>query len=84
MSWIEDHEADLYYDEQQQYEDNEYEARMGNWYTRGGKKLKIKDMETSHIKNCIAFIRRNDKRDLYEPFVVAFKAELERRGGSRR
>lgn len=80
MSWIEDHEADLYWNEQQLYEDNEYEARMGNWKTRDGTRLKIKDMETSHIKNCIAFIRRFDKRDLYEPFVVAFKTELERRG----
>lgn len=80
MSWIEDHEADLYWDEQQQYEENDYQARMGNWTTKDGKTIKIKDMETSHIKNCIAFIKRNDMIDLYEPFVVAFEEELKRRG----
>lgn len=29
------------------------------WTTREGKKLKISEMETSHIKNCIALLDRN-------------------------
>lgn len=32
------------------------------WTTREGKQLKISEMETSHIQNCIAMLRRNKAR----------------------
>ena len=32
------------------------------WTTREGKKLKISEMETSHIKNCIALMKRKFTR----------------------
>ena len=32
------------------------------WTTREGKKLKISEMETSHIKNCIALMDRRFTR----------------------
>ena len=32
------------------------------WTTREGKKLKISEMETSHIKNCIALMDRKFTR----------------------
>ena len=32
------------------------------WTTREGKKLKISEMETSHIKNCIALMNRKFTR----------------------
>ena len=32
------------------------------WTTREGKKLKISEMETSHIKNCIALVDRKFTR----------------------
>lgn len=79
MSFFDDYEADIYWDEQQKYMEHEYSAKMGIWHTKDGKEIKIKDMETSHIKNCIAFIRRNDKIDMYEPYIKTFEEELKRR-----
>jgi len=82
MGFSEDYEADLYWDEQDEqelYMEHEYSAKMGIWHTKDGKELKIKNMETSHIKNCIAFIRRNDKNDMYEPYIKVFEEELKRR-----
>lgn len=34
------------------------------WTTREGKKLKISEMETSHIKNCIALMDRKFKNTI--------------------
>lgn len=31
---------------------------MATWKTRDGRKLNIAEMETDHIKNCIAMLRR--------------------------
>lgn len=44
------------------------------WTTREGKTLKLKDMTTAHIKNCMRMI--GDTNDFY----YAFEAELARRG----
>ena len=34
------------------------------WTTREGKKLKISEMETSHINNCIELLERKIKREI--------------------
>ena len=39
------------------------------WITRDGRKLKIKEMETSHINNCISMLKRiqsNQLKSMYD------------------
>lgn len=36
------------------------------WVTKDGQHLKIRDMETSHIKNCIRFLERYHDAKAYE------------------
>lgn len=36
-----------------------YPYKKGWWETKDHKKLKIKDMETSHIKNTIKYLKKN-------------------------
>ena len=44
------------------------------WRTRDGKILKVKDMTTEHIKNCMRMIGETDD------FYYVFEAELKQRG----
>ena len=39
---------------------------MKYWKTKDGKKLKITEMETSHIENCIKMLERNKSNILTE------------------
>lgn len=59
------------------------EKRMaeGIWRTKDGTDLKINDMTTSHIKNCINLIERQVKAgyELYASYIPLFKEELEKR-----
>lgn len=53
------------------------------WETREGVRIKIKDMATSHIKNCIKMLYRNienghDDIDMYS-YIESFIQELENR-----
>lgn len=43
------------------------------WRTREGKVLKVKDMTTAHIKNCMRMIGKTDD------FYYVFETELKRR-----
>ncbi len=36
------------------------------WKTKGGKKLKIRDMATSHIQNCIKVLKKYNNRKVSE------------------
>lgn len=49
------------------------------WVTRTGKRLKIADMETSHIINCLRIINRAQWCYAYE-YTKLFEAELNKRG----
>ena len=44
------------------------------WRTRDGKVLKVKDMTTQHIKNCMRLI------GTYDDFYYVFEYELKKRG----
>lgn len=49
--------------------------KIKTWITKEGKELKIEDMETSHIKNCIALTERRG----YPP-IPEFDRVLKLRG----
>ena len=54
-------------------------ASKGLWETKEGKTLSVKEMTTSHIKNCIRMLQRNNSpfADIYVPM---FEKELIDRG----
>ena len=80
MSYHDDYEADTCFDEYQRREEIKEDAESGYWETKDGGIIHVSKMETSHIKNCIRFIERNDKTDMYYPWIVRFKEELKARG----
>lgn len=66
-------------------EEIELETKIAKkiWTTRDGRDIEIKDMETSHIQNCIEFINReiNGKIWCYaEEYTKLFNDELKARG----
>ena len=73
-------EEDQYYSEMQRYENIKADAEFGYWTTKGDKVIHVSKMETSHIKNCIRYLERHDKVDMYLPWIERFKEELKARG----
>ena len=69
MSMYDDYRIDAIFAEQFPHGVNNDE-----WRTRDGKILKVKDMTTAHIKNCMRLIGESDD------FWYVFEAELKRRG----
>lgn len=57
------------------------EAQVKIWKTKDGRCIPVEDMTTSHIQNTIAFLRRKDSPEIYQPWVDVFNEELERRKG---
>lgn len=47
-----------------------YEYKKGYWETSKHKIIKIEDMETSHIKNTINYLKRH--RDFYDEYYVDY------------
>lgn len=62
-------------------EEIEMEDRLRNkiWVTKEGKRLKIEEMETSHIINCLRMINRSKWCYAYE-YTKLFEFELNKRG----
>lgn len=71
MSLYDDYKVDLYFTQQHPHGVNNDE-----WRTKEGKVLKVKDMTTEHIKNCMRIIGTRDD------FYYVFEHELKNRGYS--
>ena len=56
----------------------EQRAAEGLWETRDGQTLKVTDMTTSHIQNCLRMLKRGNS-PYADPFIMMFEKELERR-----
>lgn len=74
--------ADYYIDLALSSMDFGWEPRLpsppkGYWRCRDGREIKITDMDTAHLVNCIAYLRRNG-RDNIRAFSLMEK-ELKRR-----
>ena len=74
----EDYIDDDAYDVEEMIEAVEKDAAAGIWVTKDNRELKISEMQTTHIKNCINFIKRNDD-EMYACYIPVFEAELKRR-----
>ena len=79
IAQLEETEEVIISDEEIAMEAIEDNIRNKEWLTKEGKILKIKDMETSHIINCIKMINRNRWCYAYE-YTKLFESELKRRG----
>lgn len=55
------------------------EKNLEIWRTASGETLKIVDMKTSHIQNCLKMIKSNHKSN-YSDYIPVFEAELAKRG----
>lgn len=64
---------DLYMDEVEQ------QARSGVWETKDGEKVRVEDMTDSHLRNTIAFLKREDEVDILLPWINRLERELDRR-----
>jgi len=64
-----------------QYYYAEYLAENGFWETKDGRTLRISEMDTRHIQNCLRMLGRtgDDKTILGEMYVRNMKEELGRR-----
>ena len=78
--WIEDMaiDAEIWYEEENR--------RIGDgiWQQKDGKEIQVKDMETSHIRNCIRMLERQVQKygidDIKEGWLFRFRSELQKRG----
>lgn len=79
MSYFEDFIADYVADEDMIYKQIEEKAKKGYWKTKDGTVLHVSEMSDDHIKNCINYIKRHDKKDYFLPWIDMFEKELIRR-----
>ena len=51
-------------------------GQRGKWETRKGEVLKIKEMDSSHIRNVIRMLKRSEFSDDYFTLIQKFEHEL--------
>lgn len=59
----------------------EADAKNGCWTRKDGSKIRVSEMSTDYIKNCIGYINRTDVYDVMLPLLEMLKRELKRRNG---
>lgn len=66
------------------YEEENRRIGDGIWQQKDGKEIRVKDMESSHIENCIRMLQRQIKEygidDIKEGWIETFQRELKKRG----
>lgn len=84
MSYADDWLADMAVDAEIWYEEENRRIGDGIWQQKDGTEIRVKDMESSHIENCIRMLQRQIKEygadDIREAWLDAFWMELKERG----
>lgn len=68
--WIADHQFEL---------DFPHGVNNDEWTTRDGRTLKITEMTTQHIQNCMKMLERESTEDDIDKFYFVLETELNRR-----
>ena len=73
MSLWDDFEAEFAFER-----DFPHGVNNDEWTTKDGQVMKVKDMTTGHIMNCMRMLRSGDR--IIDDFYYVFENELRRRG----
>ena len=71
--WLAEHQFEM---------DFPHGVNNDEWTTRDGQTLKITEMTTQHIKNCMKMMEREATEDYFDDFYYVLEAELKRRSES--
>lgn len=82
MSYGREIAIDMMIEEEVNYQIRMNYMNQGIWVSKT-QKLKIKEMETSHIENCIRYLRQYKHDDAACQYIELFEQELQRREGAK-
>lgn len=84
MSYADDWLSDMAVNDAIWYEEAYRRIGDGIWTKKDGTEIRVKDMESSHIENCIRMLQRQIKEygidDIKEGWLFCFRTELKERG----
>ena len=55
------------------------EAKSGIWTMKDGTKVAVKDMTDSHLLNAYRMVERINVMDMFTPWLVVFRKEIDNR-----